>query len=58
MHEQTTLLEMLTAMAPGPPRIPKQTGSKVDFLQLKAVVKAFVSEVTSLAGPDKSRTLV
>ncbi len=53
MHEQTTmpnLLKLLTATAPEPLRIPIQTDPNVDVLQLKAVVKALVSEVPSLAG--------
>ena len=51
MHEQKSLLDLLTAMAPEPPRICIQTGANVDFLQLKSVVRALVSEVPSLAGP-------
>ena len=45
------LLKLLTATAPEPLRIPIQTDPNVDVLQLKAVVKALVSEVPSLAGP-------
>ena len=51
MHKLTKLRHLLTATAPEVPRISIQTGPDVDFLQLKAVVRALVSEAPSLAGP-------
>ena len=51
MHDSTMLLILLLAMAPDPSRVSAQNSPEFDFLQLKAVVKALVSEVPSLAGP-------